>query len=171
MAFSTVTEMSGSVDRGDGRITISSVFEMDLSSSGAPPRNWRGIGLAMVVISVVLSLVLLSIFLLSPENEKLPEKSSLTLSDLESMEYQVYIPHLYWTSHSEIIMECRERNLIKLNVETKKSSTLLSNITLMSLKASSAEVSSDLQNVLMLLDMQQVSVFCQNYCFNILATI
>ncbi|KAM8977521.1 inactive dipeptidyl peptidase 10-like [Pelodytes ibericus] len=130
--------------------------ELDMSSSGAPPRNWRGIGLAMVVIIVVLSLVLLSIFLLSPENPKLVEKASLTLSDLESMDYQVYVPHLSWASDSEIIMETRDGDLIKQNLETKKASIILSNITLRSLKATSAQLSPDLQNVLLVLNKQQV---------------
>ncbi|KAI4898677.1 hypothetical protein NFI96_018010 [Prochilodus magdalenae] len=41
----------------------------DLGSTGGPPRNWKGIGIAMVVILVVLSLVSLSIVILTPENE------------------------------------------------------------------------------------------------------
>lgn len=41
-------------------------FEQDLGSSGGPPRNWKGIGIAMVVILGVMSLVTLSIFLLTP---------------------------------------------------------------------------------------------------------
>lgn len=41
-------------------------FEQDLGSTGGPPRNWKGIGIAMVVILGVMSLVTLSIFLLTP---------------------------------------------------------------------------------------------------------
>uniref|UniRef100_A0A8C5M7Q3 Inactive dipeptidyl peptidase 10-like n=1 Tax=Leptobrachium leishanense TaxID=445787 RepID=A0A8C5M7Q3_9ANUR len=130
--------------------------ELDMRSSGAPPRNWRGIGLAIVVIVGVLSLVLLSIFILSPETEKLPEKTGLTLSDLESVEYQVQTPRLYWASDNEIIMESRDGNLIKRNLQTEQSNILLSNITLMSLKASNAELSPDLQHVLLVLNKQQV---------------
>uniref|UniRef100_A0A9J8C320 Uncharacterized protein n=1 Tax=Cyprinus carpio carpio TaxID=630221 RepID=A0A9J8C320_CYPCA len=41
-------------------------FEQDLGSTVGPPRNWKGIGIAMVVILGVMSLVTLSIFLLTP---------------------------------------------------------------------------------------------------------
>lgn len=41
------------------------VFQ-DLGSSDGPPRNWKGIGIAMVVILAVMSLVILSVVLLTP---------------------------------------------------------------------------------------------------------
>uniref|UniRef100_A0A668TKX9 Dipeptidyl-peptidase 6b n=1 Tax=Oreochromis aureus TaxID=47969 RepID=A0A668TKX9_OREAU len=39
----------------------------DLGSTDGPPRNWKGIGIAMVVILAVMSLVILSVILLTPE--------------------------------------------------------------------------------------------------------
>ncbi|XP_069615973.1 inactive dipeptidyl peptidase 10-like [Ranitomeya imitator] len=103
--------------------------ELDMGSFGAPPRNWRGIGLAMLVIAVVMSIVLLAIFLLSPEIPRQPEKLYLTLSDLENPDYQVHVPNIYWASDTEIIQETQDGNLIKQNLETKKTTILLSNIT------------------------------------------
>ncbi|XP_072255145.1 inactive dipeptidyl peptidase 10-like [Pyxicephalus adspersus] len=123
--------------------------ELGMSSSGAPPPNWRGIGLAMLVIAIVMSLVLLSIFLLSPENTKQPEKSPLMLSDLEYLEDQAVSRQLLWASDSEIILETRDGNLIRQNLETKKSSLLLNNITFLSLQASDVRLSADLQNLLL----------------------
>lgn len=38
----------------------------DLGSTDGPPRNWKGIGIAMVVILAVMSLVILSVILLTP---------------------------------------------------------------------------------------------------------
>ncbi|XP_068121285.1 inactive dipeptidyl peptidase 10-like isoform X2 [Hyperolius riggenbachi] len=131
--------------------------DLDMSGSGAPPRNWRGIGLAMLVISIVMSLVLLSIFLLSPENSKVPEKFPLTLSDLENVENQLLLPQISWASDSEIILETKDGNLIRQNLETKKSSLLLNNVTFLSLQMSDHKLSPDLQNLLLVSKSQKVA--------------
>ncbi|XP_040197068.1 inactive dipeptidyl peptidase 10-like isoform X1 [Rana temporaria] len=131
--------------------------DLDMSRSGAPPRNWRGIGLAMLVIAVVMSLVLLSIFLLSPDNPKLPEKSPLMLSDLEYFEDQAVLRQLSWASDSEIILETRDGNLIQQNLETKKSNVLLNNVTFLALQTSHARLSADLQNLLLASKSQKVA--------------
>ncbi|KAF0035865.1 hypothetical protein F2P81_011177 [Scophthalmus maximus] len=49
--------------------TPCTALQQDLGSSDGPPRNWKGIGIAMVVIVAVMSLVILSVILLTPENE------------------------------------------------------------------------------------------------------
>ncbi|XP_075706314.1 inactive dipeptidyl peptidase 10-like [Rhinoderma darwinii] len=131
--------------------------DLDMGFSGAPPRNWRGIGLAMLVISVVMSLVLLAIFLLSPDIPRQPEKIYMTLSDLENPDYQVYIPNFFWASDSEIIQETRDGNLIRQNLETKKTTILLSNITYMSLQMTSAKLSPDLQNLLLISKSEKIA--------------
>ncbi|XP_031753021.1 inactive dipeptidyl peptidase 10-like [Xenopus tropicalis] len=131
--------------------------DLDIGGSDAPPRNWRGIGLAVLVITIVMSLVLLSIFLLSPEDPKQPVKPFLTLSDLETMEYQVHVPTLSWASDTEIILKTRDGNLIQQNVKTKEFRILLRNTTLVSLRASNAELSPDLQNILLIFNKQQIS--------------
>ncbi|CAL8319626.1 unnamed protein product [Merluccius merluccius] len=43
--------------------------ELDLSSTGGPPRNWKGIGIALVVILAVMSMVIMSVILLTPGKE------------------------------------------------------------------------------------------------------
>ncbi|KAM4702041.1 inactive dipeptidyl peptidase 10-like [Discoglossus pictus] len=130
--------------------------ELDMGGSDAPPRNWRGIFLSLLVITVVMSLVFLSIFIFSPENSRLPGKCALTLSDLENMEYQPYVPHIFWINDSDIILETRDGNLVQHNLETKKMNILLSNSTLMSLRATSAQLSPDLQYALLIFNKQQV---------------
>ncbi|XP_056418148.1 inactive dipeptidyl peptidase 10-like isoform X2 [Hyla sarda] len=131
--------------------------ELGMGSSDASPRNWRGIGLAMLVISVVMSLVLLAIFLLSPDISRQPEKLYLTLSDLENPDYHVHVPNLFWASDSEIIQETRDGNLVRENLETKKTTILLSNITYMSLQMTSSKLSPDLQHLLLVLESQKIT--------------
>ncbi|KAM9319965.1 inactive dipeptidyl peptidase 10-like [Gastrophryne carolinensis] len=131
--------------------------ELELGSSSAPPRNWRGIGLAMLVIAIVMSLVLLSIFLLSPEIPKQPERFPFTLSDLDHLDNQPILPNFSWASDSEIILETKDGNLIRHNLETKKSVLLLNNFTFLSLRASDAKLSPDLQNLLLISKSQKVS--------------
>ncbi|XP_073419557.1 inactive dipeptidyl peptidase 10-like [Dendrobates tinctorius] len=131
--------------------------ELDMGSFGAPPRNWRGIGLAVLVIAVVMSIVLLAIFLLSPDIPRQPEKLYLTLSDLENPDYQVHVPNIFWASDTEIIQETQDGNLISQNLETKKTTILLSNITYMSLQMTSAKLSPDLQYLLLISKSQKIA--------------
>uniref|UniRef100_A0AAR2J5W9 Uncharacterized protein n=1 Tax=Pygocentrus nattereri TaxID=42514 RepID=A0AAR2J5W9_PYGNA len=65
-------------------------------STGGPPRNWKGICIAMVVILGVLSLVSLSIILLTPDESHLLLHSRLTVEDLESEEFKVHDPCATW---------------------------------------------------------------------------
>lgn len=48
------------------RVCVCGFVWQDLGGSGGPPRNWKGIGIAMVVILAVMSLVILSIIILTP---------------------------------------------------------------------------------------------------------
>uniref|UniRef100_A0A673HZF7 Uncharacterized protein n=1 Tax=Sinocyclocheilus rhinocerous TaxID=307959 RepID=A0A673HZF7_9TELE len=68
------------------------IRDQDLGSTGGPPRNWKGIGIAMVVILGVMSLVTLSIFLLTPDESHLLLLSRLTLENLESEDFRVHDP-------------------------------------------------------------------------------
>uniref|UniRef100_A0A8C4GT28 Inactive dipeptidyl peptidase 10 n=1 Tax=Dicentrarchus labrax TaxID=13489 RepID=A0A8C4GT28_DICLA len=68
----------------------------DLGSSDGPPRNWKGIGIAMVVIVAVMSLVILSVILLSPDESHLLLRSHLTMEDLESEDFKVHDPSVAW---------------------------------------------------------------------------
>jgi hypothetical protein len=48
------------------RVCVWPVLHQDLGSSGGPPRNWKGIGIALVVIVGVMSLVIMSVIVLTP---------------------------------------------------------------------------------------------------------
>ncbi|KAG9333997.1 hypothetical protein JZ751_009313 [Albula glossodonta] len=90
-----------------------SLFEQDLGGSGGPPRNWKGIGIAMVVILGVLSLVILSVILLTPDETRLSQLSPLTLEDLETEEFKVHDPCVTWLNGEARTPEIREPPHIK----------------------------------------------------------
>uniref|UniRef100_A0A8C7G1R6 Inactive dipeptidyl peptidase 10-like n=1 Tax=Oncorhynchus kisutch TaxID=8019 RepID=A0A8C7G1R6_ONCKI len=67
-----------------------------MHASAGPPRNWKGIAIAMMVIVGVLSLVSLSVIMLTPDDSHLFLRSRLTMDDLESEKYTVHDPCVTW---------------------------------------------------------------------------
>uniref|UniRef100_A0A8C1VI37 Uncharacterized protein n=1 Tax=Cyprinus carpio TaxID=7962 RepID=A0A8C1VI37_CYPCA len=76
----------------------------DLGSTVGPPRNWKGIGIAMVVILGVMSLVTLSIFLLTPDESHILLLSRLTLENLESEDFRVHDPCAMWLNAHLLVL-------------------------------------------------------------------
>nr|XP_015199530.1 PREDICTED: inactive dipeptidyl peptidase 10-like isoform X1 [Lepisosteus oculatus] len=130
--------------------------DLDMGGSGAPPRNWKGIGIAVVVILVVLSLVIMSIILLSPDDSRLLQLSRLTLEDLESKDFRVHDPMVAWLNDHELTLRTREGHVIKHNVNTNQVSTLVENGTFINLKATRFQVSPDQRFVLLAYNVQPV---------------
>ncbi|KAK6466803.1 inactive dipeptidyl peptidase 10 isoform X1 [Huso huso] len=128
--------------------------EPDLGVSSRPPRNWKGICIAVVVIVVVMSLVILSIILLTPEESRLSLQSRFSLEDLAREDFKVHDPAVTWVSESEVTLRTREGHVIKRNVKTNESTTLVENSTFLTLKASRFQVSPDLRFVLLAYNVQ-----------------
>ncbi|XP_030623526.1 inactive dipeptidyl peptidase 10 [Chanos chanos] len=127
----------------------------DLGSSGGPPRNWKGIGIAMVVILGVMSLVLLSVILLSPDDTQLLLRSHLTVEDLESNEFKVHDPCVIWLNENEVTMRNRDGHVLIYNVLTNQTTILLNNSTL-DLKTTRFQVSADKRFILLAYNIRQV---------------
>uniref|UniRef100_A0A672JJJ0 Dipeptidyl-peptidase 6b n=1 Tax=Salarias fasciatus TaxID=181472 RepID=A0A672JJJ0_SALFA len=70
--------------------------QQSVGHTDGPPRNWKGIGIAMVVILAVMSLVILSVILLTPDETHLLLRSHLTMEDLESEDFKVHDPSVAW---------------------------------------------------------------------------
>ncbi|XP_018616060.2 inactive dipeptidyl peptidase 10 isoform X1 [Scleropages formosus] len=134
--------------------------ELDLGSTGGPPRNWKGIGIAMVVILAVLSLVILSIMLLTPDESRLLLQSRLTLDDLESEKFKVHDPSVTWLNENEVALRTREGHVIKHDLNSNQTVTLLDNSTF-DLKTAKFQVSSDQRFVLLAYNIQPV--FSQSF--------
>ncbi|XP_034446790.1 inactive dipeptidyl peptidase 10 [Hippoglossus hippoglossus] len=134
--------------------------ELDLGSSDGPPRNWKGIGIAMVVILAVMSLVILSVILLTPDESHLLLRSHLTMEDLESEDFKVHDPRVAWLSENEVAVRTREGHVLSFSLNSNLTSTLLDNSSL-DLTTTKFQVSADKRFVLLAYNIQPV--FSQSF--------
>uniref|UniRef100_A0AAY4CVX3 Uncharacterized protein n=1 Tax=Denticeps clupeoides TaxID=299321 RepID=A0AAY4CVX3_9TELE len=92
----------------------------DLGGSVGPPRNWKGIGIAMVVILAVMSLVLLSVVLEMPFMEHLIQQyETLTVKSCPS-----------FVSENEVVLKTREGHILSHDMLSNLTFSLLDNSTL-----------------------------------------
>ncbi|XP_029689479.1 inactive dipeptidyl peptidase 10 isoform X1 [Takifugu rubripes] len=134
--------------------------ELDLGSSDGPPRNWKGIGIALVVIMAVMSLVILSVVLLTPDERHLLLRSHLTMEDLESPEFKVHDPCVSWLSESEVALCTREGHVLSFSLSSNLTTTLLDNSSL-DLTVTKFQVSADKRFILLAYNIQPV--FSQSF--------
>ncbi|XP_060931104.1 inactive dipeptidyl peptidase 10 [Limanda limanda] len=137
--------------------------EPDLGSSDGPPRNWKGIGIAMVVILAVMSLVILSVILLTPDESHLLLRSHLTMEDLENQDFKVHDPRVAWLSENEVAVRTREGHVLSFGLNSNLTSTLLDNSSL-DLTTTKFQVSADKRFVLLAYNIQPV--FSQSFKAN-----
>ncbi|XP_023144822.2 inactive dipeptidyl peptidase 10 [Amphiprion ocellaris] len=134
--------------------------ELDLGSSDGPPRNWKGIGIAMVVILAVMSLVILSVILLTPDESHLLLRSRLTMEDLEREEFKVHDPCVAWLNENEVALRTREGHVLSFSLTNNLTTTLLDNSSL-DLTTTKFQVSADKRFVLLAYNIQLV--FSQSF--------
>ncbi|KAK0139348.1 Inactive dipeptidyl peptidase 10 [Merluccius polli] len=132
----------------------------DLSSTGGPPRNWKGIGIALVVILAVMSMVIMSVILLTPDESRLLLRSRLTMEDLEKDQFKVHDPCVAWLNEHEVALRSREGYVMSYNLHTNLSATLVDNSSL-DLATTKFYVSADKSFVLLAYDIRQV--FSQSF--------
>ncbi|XP_056145090.1 inactive dipeptidyl peptidase 10-like [Lampris incognitus] len=121
-----------------------------------PDRNWKGIGISLLVILVVLSLIGLSIVLLSKDDGAKPSGSQLTLDDIFQRNFQVHDPDAKWINDAEIIFRTWDGDVLKGDIKSNETNLLLKNTTFVIFKASKFAVSPDLNFVLLGYDVKQV---------------
>ncbi|XP_029911466.1 inactive dipeptidyl peptidase 10 [Myripristis murdjan] len=134
--------------------------DLDLGGSGGPPRNWKGIGIAMVVILAVMSLVILSIIILTPDESHLLLRSRLTMEDLESEEFKVHDPCVAWLNENEVALRTREGHVLSYSLNSNLTATLLDNSSL-DLTTTKFHVSADKRFVLLAYNIRPV--FSQSF--------
>ncbi|XP_029968486.1 inactive dipeptidyl peptidase 10 [Salarias fasciatus] len=127
----------------------------DIGPIGAD-RNWKGIGISLLVIVLVLSLIGLSIILLSKDDSGKGFGSQLTLDDLFERSFQIHDPDAKWINVEDIIFRSWDGNVFKVKTEGNETDLLLKNTTFATFKASKFAVSPDLNFVLLGYDVKQV---------------
>ncbi|XP_037540604.1 inactive dipeptidyl peptidase 10 [Nematolebias whitei] len=132
----------------------------DLGSTDGPPRNWKGIGIAMVVILAVMSLVILSVFLLTPDESHLLLHSYVTMEDLESDDFKIHDPRVMWLDENEVALRTREGHVLTVSLNNNTTTTLLDNSSL-DLTSTKFQVSADKKFVLLAYNVRPV--FSQSF--------
>ncbi|XP_034550115.1 inactive dipeptidyl peptidase 10-like isoform X1 [Notolabrus celidotus] len=122
----------------------------------AADKNWKGIGISLLVILVVLSLIGLSIVLLSKDDSGKLFGSQLTLDDLFQRNFQIHNPDAKWVNDDEIIFRNWDGDVLMANIHNNETEVLLKNTTFATFKASKFAVSPDLNFVLLGYDVKQI---------------
>ncbi|XP_062141261.1 inactive dipeptidyl peptidase 10 isoform X1 [Drosophila sulfurigaster albostrigata] len=113
-------------------------------------RNWRGIFIALLVIAAVFSLIIFSIFLLSPEDEGLRIRGRRMLpSDILSKSLQWKPFNGTWSNDHELVYRDPTGGLSILNMADYTTRILMTNSTFRQLNAESFLVAPDQKYVLL----------------------
>ncbi|XP_029385720.1 inactive dipeptidyl peptidase 10-like [Echeneis naucrates] len=121
-----------------------------------PDRNWKGIGISLLVILLVLSLIGLAIVLLSKDDGGKPFGSQLTLDDLFQRNFHIHDPGAKWINGEELIFQSWNGDILKMSTHSNETDLLLKNTTFATFKASKFAISPDLNFVLLGYDVKQV---------------
>uniref|UniRef100_A0A3B3U5M6 Dipeptidylpeptidase IV N-terminal domain-containing protein n=1 Tax=Poecilia latipinna TaxID=48699 RepID=A0A3B3U5M6_9TELE len=117
-----------------------------------PDRNWKGIGISLLVIMAVLSCIGLSIVLLS---QALISPSCSQMGRVRRWaSFEIHDPEAKWISAQEVIYRSWNGDIFKLNVYSNETELLLKNSTF----ATKFAVSPDKKFVLLGYNVQPVSL-------------
>ncbi|XP_008401424.1 inactive dipeptidyl peptidase 10-like [Poecilia reticulata] len=132
-----------------------SLDEKDFGPIG-PDRNWKGIGISLLVIMAVLSCIGLSIVLLSHDGSGRPLAAPLALDDLFQRSFQIHDPEAKWISAQDVVYRSWSGDVFTLNAYSNETQLLLKNSTFATFKATKFAVSPDKKFVLLGYDVQPV---------------
>ncbi|OQV12471.1 Dipeptidyl peptidase 4 [Hypsibius exemplaris] len=133
--FSIIAGM-GFLSRGASRKTFDlsvrkvNTIDPDLTELNGPEssgRNWKGVGIALLVIAVICALVILAIVLGAPTHEEhYREGVPLTLYDVTDGSLNPSFKEVQWFSGHELLYQADgDQSIILHNLETNNTSTFL----------------------------------------------
>uniref|UniRef100_A0A3Q2Q0P8 Dipeptidylpeptidase IV N-terminal domain-containing protein n=1 Tax=Fundulus heteroclitus TaxID=8078 RepID=A0A3Q2Q0P8_FUNHE len=147
---------TSSLHTGGGGGGVDSIrFHIFSDLSWSPPTwNWKGIGISLLVIAIILSFIGLSIVLILNRGPGNTSGSPLTLDDLFQRNFQIHDPEAKWISGEFVLFRSGDGDVFKVNVEDNQTELLLKNTTFATFKATKFAVSPDKNFVLLGYDVQ-----------------
>ncbi|KAL1431700.1 hypothetical protein MTO96_013809 [Rhipicephalus appendiculatus] len=128
----------------------------ELVSSAPDSRNWRGIGIALLVIAGVCALIVTAVILLTPD--KGPRVKQARIS-LEEVLHGTFNPRKFngsWVSDTEFVYRDTDGALVLYNAQNKEKRTLLHNTTFRQYDVRKYYMSPDLNFLLLVHDVVPV---------------
>ncbi|XP_050049847.1 inactive dipeptidyl peptidase 10-like isoform X2 [Dermacentor andersoni] len=129
---------------------------MELVSSAPDSRNWRGIGIALLVIAGVCALIVTAVILLTPD--KGPRVKQARIS-LEEVLHGTFNPRKFngsWVSDTDFVYRDADGALVLYNAQSKEKRTLLHNTTFRQYDVRKYSMSPDLNFLLLVHDVVPV---------------
>ncbi|XP_076313110.1 prolyl endopeptidase FAP-like isoform X2 [Tachypleus tridentatus] len=146
-----------SSDGQTNQTQVSVETSSDLVESGQDERNWRGIGIALLVIIAVCSLIVTSVFLLTPGDDSPHiKKERLNLAEVLNGSFAPRRFNGTWISEKEFIFRSLDGALLLFNAENLNSSFLMSNTTFSQYNIKKYSLSPDRKYVLLAFDIQKI---------------
>ncbi|XP_077503728.1 prolyl endopeptidase FAP-like isoform X5 [Amblyomma americanum] len=131
--------------------------DMELVSSAPDSRNWRGIGIALLVIAGVCALIVTAVILLTP-GDKGPRVKQARIS-LEEVLHGTFNPRKFngsWVSATDFVYRDADGALVLYNAQNREKRTLLHNTTFRQYDVRKYYMSPDLNFLLLVHDIVPV---------------
>ncbi|XP_055372089.1 inactive dipeptidyl peptidase 10 isoform X2 [Condylostylus longicornis] len=132
-------------------------FEDELVSSNPNQKNWRGICIAILVITIVLALIVTSVVLLTPPDEGPRVKGQrIKLQDVIDGLYLPQRSNGTWINAEEFLYQDQWGQICLLNVANSSDRVLMSNITFKDLSPYTFSLSPDKRFILVSQNVQRI---------------